>query len=381
MDISIPKNLLLKIHRMTLNQTMLWILILTACGVTPLIRVNGDEFVCHNVEYAGPIKEVIQIKPTKLAEKTSNAAKHVKGLAIAVASGVIAKIPVAGSILGAVFKELAGAFGNKGLQAEDVYNSLKKEIDQLKSYVDQEIDEVKLDYIKKAFGTSRGGILSYAMHCQKTYQGDADDIAPCLENVNAMLTQQYHFFMPSDSRLSSYEFSLPLFRMYGELFVDTVMEQIAVAMTRGKETQAAAMADTLITKVKQLEEHYTTSLVKIAKLHAEPHVSTDSGKADCALIPYHNVRMCICTLAIGPNKISSSDTKDPAKSLKNFCVGVYYGTNSDVCKIAKKEYFEGYAEDHVQAIKTYWKKQVGDTVESWTKTAEALEGLREKVKR
>ena len=66
-----------------------------------------------------PVKEVIQIKPTKLAEKTSNAAKQVQGLAIAVASGVIATIPVVGNILGAVFKQLAKAFG--GIRA---YNQM-----------------------------------------------------------------------------------------------------------------------------------------------------------------------------------------------------------------------------------------------------------------
>lgn len=49
--------------------------------------------------------------------------------------------------------------------------------------------------------------------------------------------------------------------------------------------------------------------------------------------------------------------------------------------MAKKDYIEGHAEEHVKAIQTYWKKQDGDTVERWTKTAEALEGLSEKVKR
>ena len=43
--------------------------------------------------------------------------------------------------------------------------------------MDQEIVEAKLDYIKKAFGTSHGGILSYTMHCEKTYKGDAEDMA------------------------------------------------------------------------------------------------------------------------------------------------------------------------------------------------------------
>ena len=63
------------------------------------------------------------------------------------------------------------------------------------------------------------------MHCEKTYKGDAEDMANCLENLRSMLAQQYHFFVPSaDSKVSMLEFSLPMFRMYGELYVDTILE-------------------------------------------------------------------------------------------------------------------------------------------------------------
>ena len=48
--------------------------IIAVCGVTPVILAQ-DIFSCHNLQYAGPIKEVIEMRPTKLAEKTSDAAK------------------------------------------------------------------------------------------------------------------------------------------------------------------------------------------------------------------------------------------------------------------------------------------------------------------
>ena len=57
------------------HQARLWIMVLAVCSVTPLIHAARDILHCHNLEYAGPIKEVIEMKPTKLAEKTSNAAK------------------------------------------------------------------------------------------------------------------------------------------------------------------------------------------------------------------------------------------------------------------------------------------------------------------
>ena len=115
-----------------------------------------------NLEYTGPIKEVIEMKPTKLAEKISNAAKVIQGFATDMASSAIEEIPVVGSVLSTLFGHIVDAYGGGGLDPEDVYNSLKTEIDQLKKYMDQEIVEAKLDYIKKAFGTSHGGILSYA---------------------------------------------------------------------------------------------------------------------------------------------------------------------------------------------------------------------------
>ena len=230
------------------RQDILWIFFFTMCGVTPVILAQ-DFFNCFNLQYSGPIEDVIEMKPTGLVEKTSDAAKAGRQFAIVLGANVLGQIPVVGTILGAMFEGIAELFGGGGLDPEDVYNSLAEEINQLKEYMDQEISEAKLDYIKKIFGTSNGGILSYSMHCQKTYKNDAEDMAPCLENLHSMLTTQYHFFLPSDSKVSSYEFSLPLFRMYGQLFVDTLLEQIGAARARGKESQAVAFADTLINKV------------------------------------------------------------------------------------------------------------------------------------
>ena len=61
-----------KIYRMMSHshQARLWIMVLAMCSVTPLIHAARDILHCHNLEYTGPIKEVIEMKPTKLAEKT-----------------------------------------------------------------------------------------------------------------------------------------------------------------------------------------------------------------------------------------------------------------------------------------------------------------------
>ena len=257
---------------------------------------------------------------------------------------------------------------------------MKVEIDQLKEYMDQEISEAKLDYIKKIFGTSNGGILSYSMHCQKTYKNEAEDMAPCLENLHGMLITQYHFFLPSDSKVSSYEFSLPLFRMYGQLFVDTLLEQIGAARARGKESQAVAFADTLINKVEAFKEHYQESVIKIARRHYEPHVMPENN-GKCAPIPDQGVDMCVCSIAIGPNKFDEAEIKKKGESIKNFCFGVYYNRNSNACSLAKRDYMKKNAGERLTAIKSYWNKQVGETVKNWVKTANELKSLKENMKR
>ena len=362
------------------HQGILWILIFTVCGVTPLIHAQ-DSVHCFNLEYTGPVKDVIKMKPTKLAESTSEAAQVVQGLAVDMATLAIESIPVAGTFLGALFGQIADVYGLAGgddLDPQQVYDDLKEEIDQLREYMDEQIIQAKLDYIAKAFGTTRGGIMSYAMHCQRTFKGDAEDMAPCLENVHAMLTQQYHFFMPSDSKVSSYEFSLPLFRMYGELFVDTLLEQIGVARKRGKESQAIAQADNLIKKVQEFKEHYENSLKKIVELHVEPHRLKDP---DCAVLPHTTVQMCVCTLTLGPNKVSSEEIKKKDQSTKNFCLGVFYNSVRNACEETKDGYASKFAKEHLQAIITYWTKQVGNMVDTWVKTADALKQLKANVKR
>ncbi|PFX33448.1 hypothetical protein AWC38_SpisGene1735 [Stylophora pistillata] len=363
------------------RQTILWILIFTVCRVTPVILAE-DKFYCHNLQYAGPIKDVIVMKPTKLAEKTSNAAKIGIGFAKTMISNTLGDIPVVGSILSALFDEIADVYGpGGGLDPEDVYNSLKAEIDKLKEYMDQEILEAKLEDIKNAFGTRNGGILSYAMYCQKTYK-NAEDMAPCLENVNALLTSQYHNFLPPDGKpVSFYESSLPLFRMYGQLYVDTLLEMIGAARKRGKESQAAAKADTLINKVARFKEHYEESVKKIKAHHTAVHIMPENN-GNCAPLPHVGVTMCVCSIAIGPNKFDEAEIKKKGKSSKDWCVGLYYNSNTHPCSRAKRDYKTGsYHITRELAIQSYWEKQVGETVMNWVKIANELKPLKENMKR
>ncbi len=323
------------------------------------------------------------MKPTKLAEATSKAADIAKGFAQDMASNALDAIPVFGSALSSLFGHIADAYGDDSMSAEDVYNDLSKEIGQLKNYMDQEIEELKFETIKNKFGSERGGMLSYAQHCKDTYKSDADadDMANCLENLRSMLIQQYHFFVPepADTRASSFEQTLPLFRMYGELFVDTIVDQIHVAKKRGKDSQAAAHAKALITKVGEFDSHATEAVTKILKLHVTPHIMPPKDNPQCAPLP-SGPTFCTCTLAIGPSKFDDIKVVKDKATTKNFCIGILYNSYR-ACDDTKRGYQRQYMKDHGTAVVTYWKKQLGDIVKKWKETAENLKPMVEDHKR
>ena len=364
---------------MTSSQTIrLCAFLLLLYGLIPPTDAQ-DQVICLNLEYAGPIKEVIDRKPTKLAEAITEAASETEEFALAMAGLAIDQIPVVGAMLSTIFEQLVSVFGG-GVDLNDVYKSLKEEIDQLKEYMDQEIEELKLDQIKKVFGTDRGGMLGYAKHCKNTYKNDPDDMSTCLENLRAMLLEQYHFFLPEDDKASSYEQTLPLFRMYGQLFVDTVLDQIHVAKKRGKNSQAAAHAQALITKVAEFNAHTLDSVKKILRLQVSSHIMPPKNNPKCAPLP-QGFPMCVCTLSIGASKFNAVDKSgSPTDKTKNYCVGIIYGSGN-VCGYTKRQYERKYAPKHAQAVAAYWKKQLGDTVAEWVKAADALKPMVEKHKR
>ncbi|KAL9971906.1 hypothetical protein ACROYT_G018127 [Oculina patagonica] len=366
---------------MTSTRTGLCALILIVYGLIAITDAQ-DVVTCQNLYYSGPIKEVIEMKPTKLAEGTNEAAEIAKGFALDMASGAIGSIPYVGSALSSLFDNVADAFGDASLSAEDVYNSLSQEISKLKQYMDQEIEELKFDQIKKAFGTDRGGMLSYAKHCKDTYKSDPDDMVNCLENLRSMLIQQYHFFVPepADTRASSYEQTLPLFRMYGQLFVDTLLDQIHVAKKRGKDDEAVAHAKALIKRVGEFESHTKEAVEKILKLHVAAHIMPPKNNPKCSAPMPSGHTFCTCTIALGPSKFDNIAVVKDKFTTKNFCIGVIYDSYRS-CEETIAGYQKKYMEDHATAVVTYWKKQLGVVVVAWKETAENLKPMVENHKR
>ena len=369
------------IYRMAFPQARLCSLVLVVSALLPLTDAGG--VVCMNMQYAGPVKEVIEAKPTKLADATLKAAgEGIKFVRDLVSVAGIATIPTVGRALSVMFKYVVSAFGfgDGALSPEDVYSSLKEEIAQLRQYMDQEIEDLKIDQIRKAFGTDRGGMLSYAEHCKNTYKDDADDMATCLENLRSMLIQQYHFFLPENERASSYEQSLPLFRMYGQLYVDTLLDQIHVAKKRGKDGQAVAHAKALIARVEEFNSHAENSVMKILVAQLKTYIMPKEGNPTCAPLGRGTAKMCVCTIAIGPSKFDKVDEKgQPTDKTKNYCIGFSYDGLS--CTATINGYKRQYRRDHAKAIVTYWTKQLGDVVDAWEKIAEDLKPMVENHER
>ncbi|XP_078369449.1 uncharacterized protein LOC144653348 [Oculina patagonica] len=201
----------------------------------------------------------------------------------------------------------------------------------------------------------------------------------CLENLRSMLTQQYHFFLPADSKASSYEQTLPLFRMYGQLFVDTVLDQIHVAKKRGKNSQAAAHAEALIAKVKEFDSHAREAVIKIIKLHIAAQIMPPKDNPQCAPLPGGN-SFCTCTIAIGPSKFDDIKVVKDKATTKNFCIGIMYNTDRS-CAQTMEGYKRDYLKDHTKAVVTYWQKQLGVIVKAWQQTADNLKPMVENHKR
>ena len=205
-------------------------------------------------------------------------------------------------------------------------------------------------------------------------------MANCLENLRSMLIAQYHFFLPEDSKPSSSEQALPLFRMYGQLYVDTLLDQIHVAKKNGKDSQAVAHAKALIRRVEEFKSHTETAVRAIVKYQITPHVMPPNDNPECAPLPGGN-DFCVCTLAIGPSKFNNVDKNGhPTDKTKNFCVGVIYN-DWRPCETAKTKYMTQYMRDHGTAVVTYWKKQLIDTVKKWEETAENLKPMVKNHKR
>ena len=226
------------------------------------VATSADEQtgLCIKLGYVGPVGEVIDRKPTKLALASDDAALATLA---EVGSVVTEQIPIVGKFLSFTFDALANFF--EGDVIEEMYDSLFSEIQAVRQYVDQNIRVVNLQYVKDMFGTKEGGIFGIALYCRNTFTGQAEEMDRCLETLRTTLIQQYHFFMPDDDDVELNELTLPLFREYGQLFVQTLLEQINVAKQKGKDSIAVAHTKELIRKIEAFREHAMNAIKQILK--------------------------------------------------------------------------------------------------------------------
>ena len=218
---------------------------------------------CLKLSYIGPVGEVINREPTKLALASDNAAV---AMLASVGSLVSGEVPVVGSFLGFVFDSIMTNFlVDQGNVIEKMYESLFSEIQALRQYVDQNIKVINLQYVKDMYGTTEGGIFGIATYCRNTFKGHAEEMDQCLGKLRTTLIQQYHFFMPDENDVELNELTLPLFREYGQMFVETVLEQINVAKQKGKDSIAAAHTQELIKKIEAFKVHSENAVAQILK--------------------------------------------------------------------------------------------------------------------
>ena len=100
------------------------------------------------------------------------------------------------------------------------------------------------------FGTREGGIYSASPPTAEIYfQGTRGRDGPMTVWFSSTT-----FVITDDDVVELNELTLPLFREYGQLFVETLLEQINVAKQKGKDSIAAAHTKELISKIEAFRE-------------------------------------------------------------------------------------------------------------------------------
>lgn len=168
--------------------------------------------------------------------------------------------------------------------------------------------------------------------------------------------------------------------MFGQLYVDTLLDHIHVATKKAKESQAVKHAEALIANVKEFKEHAKIAVKKILEHLFTPHIMPTKDNPSCAPLS-DGVGMCVCTIAIGPNEFDVVDKNGiPTDKTKSFCIGVI-SSSGEPCKTTMRTYSKEYLQEPAIAVATYWRKQLGETVAKWANIAEILQSMVDKHKR
>ena len=228
---------------------------------------------CSDGHYSAPqISDIVTGTPTNLAKAT---VKHGDALVESmkdITAGLLGLLP-GGAFIAGMFNAIGNYIGGGEDPVQvlaNMYNALVEEIENLRKYVDDRIEQTNLEWVKRQLGDASGGLMAVARTIIDIDGRDLDELEDELDDLYDALILNYYQFAPStsDSTVASYEQSLPLFRQYADLLVTTMVSEIAVKKKLCKDDDAASKSTALQERITLMEQHYTAATAAIIADHS-----------------------------------------------------------------------------------------------------------------
>lgn len=309
---------------------------------------------CSDGSYtAPPIVEVIKFGPSKIAKVTLNSANKALEVATKIGFGIFGEIGPGGSLIGDLFTGIKSLFGGKSdaERLKEVLEQIVEEIKNVRIYLDKRIEEAETRWLDNALGTlsSNTGLLGIAM--KATYKR-GPELLDQLDRLHDFLLKDFNQFVPQTDSIASYEKTLPLFRLFGDLYVSTVVSEINMFKQIGRHDYAAVKITELQSVVKKFQQHWSRACGKILADHL--HLNNYHCKSFSRHTSWY-IESCTTIDMGGLNcfiETSHCHYANPATY-----------PNAKAFMIDARSTF---VRNRRRNLLSYWKNQVGNIVQKWS---------------
>ena len=228
---------------------------------------------CSNGHYTAPeINSVVTGTATNLAKATVQHGDALVDSMKALVGGVIGLLP-GGAFVSGLFSAIGNVIGGGDDPVQvlaNMYNELVQEIENLRNYVDDRIEQTNLEWVKRQLGDASGGLMAVARTIVDIDGRDLDELEGELDDLYDALILNYYQFAPptTDTAIASFERTLPLFRQFADLILTTMVSEIAVKKLLCKDDDAASKTTALQERITIMEQHYTAATAAIIADHS-----------------------------------------------------------------------------------------------------------------
>ena len=321
---------------------------------------------CHDGRYEGPIRTIVDNSPSAIAQASTDNGEYLASIVEPIFTSVVGEIiPFGGLVFGVIDGIRAAIDGPETDPYTSLLDTLYEEVQRLREYVDAKIELAALIDLDNTLGSTHAGLFG---RVEDTRDADTtEELWDELDQLHGALQDVHDHFVRSTDSIISYEASLPYFRVFGDLFLSCLLDQIQAAKELGYTSDIADIAEEIQTRVEIFVEHYIGAHNAILSAHTdldEPECTTDSYLVSSGWWIFTTITRVAdfkCTVEMGGEicSIESTECED--------------ANEVNILKSAITYTRDHFIVNRRNDLNTYWLNQVGYVVYNWNGIANEVE--------